>query len=88
MDARFRPIWEMSHQAYCLNLITNAVIVWNTIYMNAAIEQLKSEGHPVMNEDIRHFSPARHGHLNPYGRFIFEIDEEFERKELRPLRQA
>ena len=24
---------EMSHQAACLNLITNAVIVWNTVYV-------------------------------------------------------
>ena len=78
---------EMSHQAGCLNLIMNAVIVWNTIYMNAAVEQLRSGGYSVTDEDIRHLSPARHEHVNPYGRFIFEIDEEFERKELRPLRQ-
>ena len=79
---------EMSHQAGCLNLITNAVIVWNTVYMNAAVEQLKSKGYPIMDEDLKHLSPARHGHVNPYGRFIFEIDREFQRRELRPLRQS
>jgi len=79
---------EMNHQAGCLNLITNAVIVWNTVYMNAAIKQLKSEGYPVADEDLRHLSPARYAHVNPYGRFIFEIEEEFNRKELRPLRRS
>ena len=76
----------MNHQAGCLNLITNAVIVWNTVYMNAAIESLKSEGYPVANEDLRYLSPARYGHVNPYGRFIFEIEEESNRQQLRPLR--
>ncbi len=64
----------MSLAAGCLNLITNAVIVWNTVYMNAAIQQLKSDGYPVLVEDIKHLSPARHEHINPYGRFIFEIE--------------
>jgi hypothetical protein len=79
---------EMSLAAGCLNLITNAVIVWNTVYMNAAIQQLKSKGYPVLEEDIKNLSPARQEHINPYGRFIFEIEKEFARKELRPLRQS
>ena len=79
---------EMNHQAGCLNLITNAVIIWNTVYMNAAIKRLKSEGYPVIDGDLRHLSPARYGHVNPYGRFIFEIEEELNRKELRPLRRS
>ena len=77
----------MSHQAACLNLITNAVIVWNTVYMNAAIEQLKAEGYPIDEADIKHLSPARHEHVNPYGRYIFEVEKELSRKELRPLRK-
>ena len=28
-------------------LVTNAVVTWNTVYMAAVIEQLKSEGVPV-----------------------------------------
>ena len=43
---------EQSHQALCLNLVTNAVIVWNTVYMNAVIEQLKVEGYPIMESDL------------------------------------
>jgi TnpA family transposase len=26
---------ELTHQASCLNLVTNAVILWNTVYMTA-----------------------------------------------------
>ena len=30
----------LAHQASCLNLVTNAVMVWKTVYMAAAVEQL------------------------------------------------
>src|SRR5712691_2691343 len=58
---------EQTNQAGCLNLLTNAVVAWNTVYMAAAIEQLRTEGYPVREEDIAHLSPARFEHLNPYG---------------------
>ena len=78
----------MSHQAACLNLITNAVVVWNTVYMDEAIEQLKAENYPVIESDIKHLSPARHEHINPYGRYIFDVEKELSRRELRPLQQG
>jgi hypothetical protein len=30
----------LTHQASCLNLVTNAVIIWNTVYMAKAIDFL------------------------------------------------
>jgi TnpA family transposase len=38
---------ELAYQASCLNLVTNAVMVWNTVYMTAVMEQLKPEGYPM-----------------------------------------
>jgi hypothetical protein len=29
------------NQTHCLNLVTNAVVIWNTVYMTAVLEQLK-----------------------------------------------
>jgi TnpA family transposase len=37
----------LAHHALCLNLVTNAVIVWNTVYMTAVMEQLNREDSPV-----------------------------------------
>jgi TnpA family transposase len=28
----------------CLNLVTNAVVVWNTVYMQAVLNHLKATG--------------------------------------------
>lgn len=59
-----------TNQAGCLNLLTNAVVAWNTVYMAAAIDQLRAEGYPVRDEDIVHLSPARFEHVNPYGKYM------------------
>ncbi len=78
---------ELTNQASCLNLITNAVVTWNTIYMEAAINQLLSEGYQFSDEDINRLSPTRYEHLNPYGIYPFDIEKESKRVHLRPLRK-
>lgn len=74
------------HQAICLNLLTNAVIAWNTVYMAAAIEQLRLDGHAVQESDLPHLSPCRYEHINPYGKYAFEMSKDLGRAKLRPLR--
>jgi TnpA family transposase len=77
---------EQNNQASCLNLLTNAVVAWNTVYMAAVLDQLRSEGYPVREEDLVHLSPARYEHINPYGKFRFMLDEMLSLNKLRPLR--
>ena len=79
---------ELVNQASCLNLVTNAVIVWNTVYMAEAVAQLKREGYPVNESDLAHIWPTRYAHINVYGRYHFNIEEARRRKGLRPLRQS
>ena len=78
---------NLTNQASCLNLITNAVVTWNTIYMEAAINQLRTEGHFFTDEDVRRLSPTRYEHVNPYGIYPFDIERESKRVHLRPLRK-
>lgn len=82
-----RQYEEQVNQASCLNLVTNAVVIWNTVYMTAVLEQLKKEGKPVNEADVVHLSPARYEHINPYGKYQFNIDETLSWQRLRPLRQ-
>jgi hypothetical protein len=77
-----------SFQASCLNLVTNAVILRNTVYMAAVVEQLKREGYPVNESDLAHIWPTRYEHINVYGRYHFSLEEARRRKGLRPLRQS
>jgi TnpA family transposase len=77
---------DQVHQAACLNLLTNCVIVWNTVYMAAAIDRLRIDGHPVQDADLAHLSPCRYEHINPYGKYAFDVGEDLGRAVLRPLR--
>ena len=58
-------------QLGALGLILNAVVLWNTRYMDAAIAQLRASGHPVEDEDLARLSPLGDSHLNLVGRYSF-----------------
>ena len=63
-----------TEQALCLNLLADAVIAWNTVQYEKIITDMRSEGLPVNEEDLVHLSPTRYGHINPYGRYHFDLD--------------
>jgi len=73
-------------QLGALGLVVNAIILWNTIYMDAAIEQLRSEGMEIRDEDKARLSPLNYRHINMLGRYSFALPEMVERGQLRPLR--
>jgi TnpA family transposase len=77
---------EQVNQATCLTLVTNAAVLWNTVYLQAAIEQLRREGVEIDGEILAHLSPALYEHINPYGRFHFDVEAGLGRSALRPLR--
>jgi TnpA family transposase len=75
-----------ANQAACLNLLTNATIVWNTIYMQAALDALQREGYPVQEEDLVHLWPTRFTHVHRYGTYEFHVEAARARAGLRLLR--
>lgn len=75
-----------ANQAGCLNLLTNAVIVWNTVYMQAALEAIRQEGYPVQEEDLAHLWPIRFAHIHRYGKYEFNVEAARKRVGLRPLK--
>jgi hypothetical protein len=56
--------------------------------MQAVLDQLRTEGYSMREDDLGHLWPARFEHINPYGKYYFPIDEASERQGLRPLRAA
>lgn len=78
---------EQTNQVKCLTLLTNAVMVWNTRYMEAVIKSLEQGGVKINDDDLNHISPSRFEHINKYGRYNFNIEEELGKDFLRPLRK-
>ena len=57
---------DQDHQAQCLTLLTNAVIAWNTAYLDEAIR------HHQLNQDVaEHLAPSINRHIHLYGQYDF-----------------
>ena len=69
-----------------LGLVVNVIVLWNTIYMDAALDQLRAEGFDVRGEDVARVSPLGFDHINMLGRYAFTLPDTVARGELRPLR--
>ncbi|MER6917054.1 Tn3 family transposase [Streptomyces sp. NPDC000594] len=61
----------MEDQLGSLGLVLNAVVLWTTRYIDAAVEQLRAEGHEIRDEDVARLSPLKHKNLNVLGRYSF-----------------
>ncbi|CAO5235068.1 Tn3 family transposase [Frankia sp. AgKG'84/4] len=73
-------------QLGALGFLTNACILWNTVYTTRALDQIRAEGHPVATADIARLSPLGFDHLRMLGRYNFSLPDDIRAGQLRPLR--
>ena len=73
-------------QLGALGLVLNMIVLWNSIYMEAALDQLRADGYTVKDEDVARLSPLLHEHINMLGRYSFSVPDAVANGELRPLR--
>ena len=69
-----------------LGLVINMIALKNTIYIEAALAQLRKEGYTVRDEDVARLSPLIYKHIHVLGRYSFLMPESVAKGELRPLR--
>ncbi|MBV8265443.1 MAG: Tn3 family transposase [Planctomycetaceae bacterium] len=72
-------------QLGALGLVVNVVVLWNTLYMDAALAHLRHRGVETKPEDVARLSPLGHENINFLGRYSFALAESVARGELRPL---
>jgi TnpA family transposase len=73
-------------QLGALGLVVNALVLWTTRYMDAALSHLRSQGLETTPEDMARLSPLADKHFNVLGRYPFTVTDAILRGELRPLR--
>lgn len=61
------------------------MVLWTTRYIDAAVAQLRAEGHEIRDEDVARLSPLKHRNLNVLGRYSFTASTPAAGS-LRPLR--
>jgi Tn3 transposase DDE domain len=55
----------------CLSLLSNAVLVWNTMAITNIVAQLRAAGQTIADEDLVRISPLMHQHVIPNGTYDF-----------------
>ncbi|MEV6403992.1 Tn3 family transposase [Streptomyces bobili] len=65
----------MEDQLGALGLVLNAVVLFNTRYMDAAVNHLRADGFDVRDEDVARLSPFVRQHINMLGRYSFKLPE-------------
>ncbi len=73
-------------QLGALGLVVNAIVLWNTRYMDAVLSKLQADGDAIADADARRLSPLVHKHLNFLGRYHFSLPGDVRGGELRELR--
>ena len=61
---------EVMNKASSLSLLSNAVLVWNTVHIASIVDQLRAAGHEVRDGDLARVSPLAHAHVIPNGSYF------------------
>lgn len=75
----------MEEQLNALSLVTNAIIYWNTLYLEKVIDQMRTEGFDCSEAMVGKLSPLMSFHINFIGKYTFQYDERLKDGHLRPL---
>jgi Tn3 transposase DDE domain len=77
------------NKATCLSLLSNAVLVWNTVHMTRIIQQLRANGETILDEELSRISPLAFAHVIPNGTYCTQrkplTPEEAHTEALSPL---
>ncbi|WP_420711761.1 Tn3 family transposase [Streptomyces sp. NRRL B-24720] len=65
----------MEDQIGALGLVLHALVLFNTRYTDAAVNQLRADGFDVRDEDVARLSPSVRHHINVLGRYSFQLPD-------------
>jgi hypothetical protein len=83
-ELRERALQDQLQRASALNIVMNAISVWNTVYLAQATEYKKEKG--KLNEAmLAHISPLGWEHINFLGEYKFDLKQVTTLNSLHPL---
>jgi TnpA family transposase len=85
-ELRDRSFENQRYRASGLNLVVAAIALWNTVYLERAVQKLKSQGYPVDDTLLGHISPLAWEHINLTGDYVWRQSKRVEKGKFRALR--
>ncbi|RAP73094.1 Tn3 family transposase [Candidatus Erwinia dacicola] len=87
-EIRDRGLENQSYRASGLTLLTAAISLWNTVYIERAIDSLKRKGIPLNEQLISHLSPLGWEHINLSGDYVWRTNLKLGQGKYRALRSV
>ena len=84
-ELRDRVAETMAYRASGLNLVVNAIILWNTVYLSRVVRFVREQGVEIPDQLLAQVAPIPWAHIGITGDYLWnEIEQPRER--FRPLR--
>ena len=84
-EMRDRGFENQNHRASGLNLVVAAIILWNTVYLERALEVLRKRGEPIQEDLVPHLSPLGWEHINLTGDYVWSLSSQVSQGHLRSM---
>ena len=85
-EIRDRSFEQQRYRASGLNLITAAIVLWNTVYLERATAALRGHGQEVDTSLLQCLSPLGWEHINLTGDYVWRSSAKVGAGKFRPLR--
>jgi Transposase and inactivated derivatives, TnpA family len=85
-EIRDRSFEQQRYRASGLNLVTAALVLWNTVYLERTVQALQARGSPVESHLLPFLSPLGWEHINLAGDYLWLRNQKPEQGKFRPLR--
>ena len=85
-EIRDRSFEQQRYRASGLNLVTAAIVLWNTVYLERATNALRGHGQTVDEAMLQYLSPLGWEHINLTGDYLWQSSAKIGAGKFRPLR--
>ncbi|MFZ3193681.1 MAG: Tn3 family transposase [Moraxellaceae bacterium] len=85
-EIRDRSFEQQRYRASGLTLVTAAIVLWNTVYLERATNALRENGHAVDETLLKYLSPLGWEHINLTGDYLWRSRVKTGVGKFRPLR--
>jgi len=83
---RDRDYDSQRYRASALNLVVSALIIWNTVYIEQAVNHLRSQGMEITDHHLEHLTPLGWEHISLTGDYVWNPNLTTNLTNLRDLR--
>jgi TnpA family transposase len=87
-EIRDKSYEQQRYRASGLTLVTAAIVLWNTVYMERATEALEKQGIKINPDWYQYLSPLGWEHINLTGDYIWQQSKNIQSGKFRPLRST